>query len=280
VVFQMRNSLSRGAVVGLLIALTGLVAPLAVAKEGKFLLMESLRSKGNPSLTEFGFSYLPIIYPRKDLSFEGDDMNNMVTKESVVRAAKSLSDADMVCIDIEHWATCNTCRHRQRSLDRYLQVLEWFRNANSKPKLGYWGRPPKHKYLAAIKKRESPDYREWVKWNDFYKPLAKKVDVIFPSLYTEYDDVQGWVKHAEENLAQARRYGKPVYAFLMPYYVRSNESYSKEPLPADFWKRQLETVYENADGLVIWDGPLRKWDPTAPWWKVTKEFLKAKGLMP
>jgi hypothetical protein len=157
-------------------------------------------------------------------------------------------------------------------------VLNWFRKTNDFPKLGFWGRPPKHDYFRAIKSKASNEYRDWRKHNDFYKPLGEKVDVIFPSLYARYDDVEGWVQHAIVNLEEAKKYGKPVYAFITPYFVRSDKPYSKKPLDPAFWRRQLETVYGKADGLVIWTGPMKKWNAADPWWKVTTAFLASKGV--
>lgn len=248
--------------------------------EGGFLFLESIESKGRPeSLEAYGLKHLPVVDPRKDLSFEGDNKKNMVLEKSIDEVARSLHGEEMVCIDIESWPTCNSCISRWRSRMRYSRVLEWFREANPDAKLGFWGRPPKHAYFRAIEPKDSEGYRDWQQHNDFYRPLAEEVDVIFPSLYARYNDVEGWIRHAEANLEEARQYGKPVYAYITPYYIKSDEPYSKTPLEPEFWRKQLETVYKHADGLVIWTGPLKQWDEDAPWWKITKEFLASKGAM-
>ena len=50
-------------------------------------------------------------------------------------------------------------------------------------------------------------------------------------------------------------------------------------IDADFWRLQLETVAEHADGVVIWGGwdfdhnrPAR-WDERVPWWQATRASL-------
>jgi len=243
-----------------------------------FLFMEAVESRKAPaSLESYGLKHLPVVNPRKDLEFEGDNKANMVARQSIERVARQVGSADMVCIDIESWPTCNTCSKRARSLDRYIQVLDWFRAVNPAPKLGFFGRPPKHDYYQALKPVESSEYRDWQKHNDFYKPLGEQVDVIFPSLYARYDDFEGWVKHAVANLKEARKYGKPVYAFITPYFIQSDKPYRKQPLDPAFWQVQLETVYQHADGLIIWTGPLKVWREDDPWWKLTKAFLASRG---
>ena len=115
--------------------------------------------------------------------------------------------------------------------------------------------------------------RAWAEANDALKGLASHVDVIYPSLYTFYDDPEGWKKFAKANLQEAKRYGKPVYAFLWPMYHDSNKLLSGKPIPADVWRMQLETCLEYADGVVIWGGYKELWNEEAGWWKETKAFL-------
>jgi hypothetical protein len=91
-------------------------------------------------------------------------------------------------------------------------------------------------------------------------------------LYTFYEDRDGWVKYAVAQISEARRYGgnKPVYVFLWPQYHEPPNAY----LPTDFWRLELETAKQYADGVVIWGGSLHEtWDNSAPWWIETKKFI-------
>ena len=125
-------------------------------------------------------------------------------------------------------------------------------------------------------------YKQWQRENDAVSSLASDVGIIYPSLYTFYDDVDGWVRVAKENIAEARRisHGKPVMPFLWPQYHDSAHALAFQPLPKDFWERQLATVHSDADGVVIWGGwdfknhKVSEWDEGAEWWTATKEFLQ------
>ncbi len=114
--------------------------------------------------------------------------------------------------------------------------------------------------------------------DDELRPLARKVDILFPSLYTYYDDVEGWRTYARITLEEARRFGKPVYAFLWPEFHDSNEKLKGHYLPVDFWRMEMELCYELADGIVIWGGWQQTWDDHAPWWIETKAFLAEHGM--
>jgi hypothetical protein len=86
------------------------------------------------------------------------------------------------------------------------------------------------------------------------------------------------MKYALAILREARQYGKPVYAFLWPRYHDSNRFIGGQPISRKFWRKQLETVYRHADGVVIWDYDRSLWREYMPWWLETKAFLLSHRL--
>jgi len=99
------------------------------------------------------------------------------------------------------------------------------------------------------------------------------VEVIFPSLYTFYNDQKSWDIYAKGMIEEARRYNKPVYVFLWPEFHVSNRILKGKEIPAKFWRHQLELCRGLADGIVIWGGWQERWKEDAPWWIETKAFL-------
>ena len=182
-------------------------------------------------------------------------------------------------LDIEHWPLKGSPDSVRDSLTKYMTVLDWFRTAAPGLSVGYYGVPPLRDYWRAIKETSSQERRSWMEENDQLRSLAGAVNVLFPSLYTFYPDQAGWKKYAIAQIEEARRYGngKPVYVFLMPTYHDSNRILGGHYLPADYWLLELETAKEYADGIVIWGGWGAKWDDNAPWWNITKEFMKNIG---
>ncbi len=139
----------------------------------------------------------------------------------------------------------------------------------------------------------------------------------FPNPVTEWTawqaSRQAWKAYAIANISEARKYHKPVYAFLWPQFHDETKAClearkkqgdltspkilgCKDPgrdgvstIPGDYWRFQLETVYELADGLVIWDYSKSKdeggdWNDltncknSSHWWFQTLDFLYDKGL--
>jgi hypothetical protein len=163
-----------------------------------------------------------------------------------------------------------------------MSVLRWFNDAVPEVLVGYYGLPPIRDYWRAIKDQNTPEYLSWQAENDRLRPLVDGVNALFPSLYTFYTDRDGWVKYAIASIREARRYpgNKPVYVFLWPQYHPSNLFSGLKYLPADYWKLELETARQYADGIVIWGGweidknAKAQWDDNAPWWQVTKKFIE------
>ena len=80
----------------------------------------------------------------------------------------------------------------------------------------------------------------WQKENDNVASIAKLADVLFPSIYTFYEDRNGWSKYAIAQIQEARRHadGKPVYVFLWPQYHESNKKLANTFLPGDYWRME------------------------------------------
>jgi hypothetical protein len=79
-------------------------------------------------------------------------------------------------------------------------------------------------------------FRSWQADNDRLKSLEADVDVLLPSLYTYYDEPEGWRNYAIAQICEARRISKrPVIVFLWPEFHESNHRVRDRFLPPDFW---------------------------------------------
>jgi Hyaluronidase len=189
-------------------------------------------------------------------------------------------------LDLERWwlrGDAATVRERMR---RYTTVLGWIRAAGYSGPIGFYGVVPIWDRARAIQPEGSAEREAWRRENDFVQPVADRVDVLFPSLYTPDEDVQTWKRFAIANLREARRlaHGKPVYPFLWPQYEGSNKRLALQNIPREQWAQELEVVGANADGAVIWggigtskDSGAPQWDESAQWWQATLDFLSRRG---
>lgn len=273
----------RKKILGILITLIPLhCAPLSWAVENQqFMLFDEIRLKNKPNLTKYGLKKLHLV-PAAAMWPKGATLDEP-NPEYVKRYIKwEYPKKDIICLNIEHWpVTLN--RMDKTTVDRNIEkLLSVFRAAKSvRPNdlIGYYGIIPIRDYHAPVKNIQ----HEMVKWQDanrYLNRIAKEMDVIFPSLYTFYKDQNGWKKYAKVNLQEARRYGKPVYAFIWPQYHGSNKKLGGKFVGKEYWKVQLETVYQYADGVVIWTPWTNRgyWDENAGWWIATKEFVSEKKL--
>jgi hypothetical protein len=180
-------------------------------------------------------------------------------------------------IDIENWPVRSMpVNARRKTIDKLASLIDSPRATAPHLHLGFYGILPDIAYWPLI--RHDKEYEAWLEVNRELDVLANHVDAIFPSLYTFYDDLDGWNNYARQTLAEARRYGKPVYAFLWPEFHDSNVLLRGRKLPPDFWRAELDLCANLADGIVLWGGWQQHWDEHAPWWQETLKFLQARGF--
>jgi hypothetical protein len=245
-----------------------------------FLVFDGTLYSNKPDLLAYGIRPITLVYAGKfgpDWYKQVDRLPNIESVKAAAREAEV--KGHVVVLDIEHWQLKGSPDSVRDSLTKYMAVLEWFREAAPGLSVGYYGAPPLRDYWRAIKGTASREHKSWRDENDQLRSLAGAVDVLFPSLYTFYPDQAGWKKYAIAQIEEARRYGngKPVYVFLWPQYHDSNRIFRGHYLPEDYWLLELQTAREYADGIVIWGGWNAKWDDSAPWWNITKEFMKNIG---
>ena len=265
---------------------TGLAQSLPSPKP--FLVFDGTLYSTKPDLSAYGIRPITLAYAGNfgpDWNKQTDRLPELPAVQAVAREAQQ--KGHVVVLDIEHWPLNGSPDSVRDSLTKYMTVLDWFRAAAPGLSVGYYGAPPVRNYWGAVEDTSNQERQSWMEENDQLRSLAGAVDVLFPSLYTLYPDQAGWKKYAIAQIEEARRYGggKPVYVFLWPQYHESNLTLGGRYLPADYWLLELETAKVYADGIVIWGGwgsdnrPV-KWDENAPWWKVTKKFMKSGDQSP
>ncbi|MCA9151776.1 MAG: tandem-95 repeat protein, partial [Planctomycetales bacterium] len=123
-------------------------------------------------------------------------------------------------------------------------------------------------------------------------------DVIIPSVYTFYPDYNAdgsprlierdrWVRYATTNLLEARRFGKPVIAYVWPAYHGGGGSddpaspdyryWKNQPIGGEFWQLILDTTRNYSDGIAIWSASETSTDGDPAWWQVTQQFMRDQG---
>lgn len=264
------------------IGITGLMLTAVGQAHAEFVVRDALRYKEEPNLSSYGLKKVLVVYedsmwPRGASKSQPNTsyiLNNYIPK--IKKKAP-----DVLVIDIEAWKfkPDMTSSEINAIIAKFKKVIAVFRSQLPKTKIGLYLVLNERNWLAPcgdpgkVKSRTS----SWHQRNLKLQPLADAVDIIFPSLYTFYPDSKSiacWPTYAKANIKEARIYGKPVWAFLWMKYHSTGGW-----IPASFWRKQLDTVYGLADGLVIWSmAGTDKWSSTAPWWVQTKDFMADRNL--
>lgn len=245
-----------------------------------FLFLEDIGQLNKPDFKNYGLMKLRAI-PTNAL-WRPTSSPDEPDFEAIEKAVKQHQNtAGLVCLDIEHWSLTDEDDFRE-NLPKYISVLKFIKHKYPSLKTGFYSLVPERNFYAPAYGAANA-LEQWRKKNEQLDALGSSVDVIFPSLYTFNHDQQAWQKYAIANIAEARRYGKPVIAFLWPQIHDSNLINGLEFVSGEFWQLQLETVYRHADGVLIWTphGSNKTiFNPTAEWWRVTEQFVQHPPLVP
>jgi hypothetical protein len=83
--------------------------------------------------------------------------------------------------------------------------------------------------------------------------LADLFDFTAPSVYLFYDQtvhsIAGQVDYVRANIREARKYEKPVYAYIWPRLHRTPE----RVVPMLLWTETVRAAAEDADGMILFD---------------------------
>ncbi len=249
-----------------------------------FRVFEIFGYRNRPDLTSHCVERMKIWYAHEfwpDGAPHKRDLDlDLPERDYVERTAmRSPEFGDITVLDIEHWPV-EDATLAQAAVDNHITVLDWFRKAAPpNQQVGYYSMLPIRDYWRAVDGKDSADYKEWQVENDRLEPLAEAVDIVFPSIYTFYDDREGWLDYAKAQIEESRRLApdKLVYAFLWPEYHPSNKWQGGDPIEPDYWRVQLDFLREHADGVVIWTIDRTKaidFADIPPWWDETVRFIE------
>ena len=252
-----------------------------------FRLFDATAYVGKPDLRARGFEPIQTFEPDRwwPESETHDDLPNPLAAKHWI--ADIRDKQGMLVLDLERWWVGGTdAAAAAEAMRKYLTVIEWLRSAGYTGPIGYYGVIPIWDGSRSLQPEGSAARLAWHSENERAQPLADRVDVLYPSLYTGDEDVQSWEQLAVATLQEARQLarGKPVYPFLWPQYAPGNKALELHYLSRAQWARELEVVGKNADGAVIWGGIGQpnsggppKWDESADWWQATLAFLARRG---
>jgi len=288
-------------------------APFAKIRTKKFVVMQSLLfDKNKPSnekfLNDFGISYLAEVGHGFAKNWDipgGANPFYDPPSEKHVKEWASKTKEPIAFIDIEHlpvtfnddwdddWnaktpAIKITDIDRNRAIEELISIADWAHEANSKLIVGYYDILPQKEYWAFVQPtRMNERLKQLQERNKKFKVLAEHVDVIFPSIYTFYNNPDEWKIYAKGMLDEARQYNKPIYAFIWPLYHSSNSELGGQFIGGEFWRLQLETIHKlGYDGVIIWGGYKKQWNESTSdtdpknWWYQTLAFMHSKGWLP
>lgn len=251
------------------------VSQTTADRPGGFRIYDALGGKDKPDLSRYGLLPFKLAYTSElwpDAERERPDLPYI--RQNYIRTKLSTLPIRVHAIDIEHWPT-RVSKYGATavadSVAKLKTVLALFRCSAPSMMHGYYGIIPAREYWAPVR-RDTAAIALWEADNLALSPIAELADVIFPSLYTFYDDLPNWKVYAAANIAEASKYRKPILPFLWPRYHSGPKG--GQLVPGELWRQQLEFALGLTDGVILWDWSRAIWDEEAPWWRETLDLLR------
>lgn len=251
------------------------------ASENEFKIYHDIKWRGMP---DTGLERIIDIARNDKQAFWliGDDKKTAFPDEQKTRElALTIPVGQKIYFNIEHLPNrqnFHTQLQMAETQQKLSNIAHWVKSERPTIDIGFYTILPQRELTAG---HWTP---EWEARNDYFKPLASFIDTVYPSLYTFYNDHQGWVAYAEANIQEARKYNKKVIAFIWPQYHASSPTNANQLIDGAYWRLQIETLYSLADGVIIWTGGCCEWsemtsetDPNN-WWFQTLDFMADKGI--
>ena len=211
---------------------------------------------------------------------KGKTRDNVPLKRNISTYLSNISIEDLVVVNVEHWSL-NNISDMVENIPKYNRTFKLIKDIVGDKKVGIYSMFPQRNYWASQKFPPNQKYTDWQKKNNELADIVVDADIVMPSLYTFYPGKRGWVRYAKTHIKESRRLfpNKPVYVFLWPQYHYSNLLHGGKYIDGEFWRLQLQTAYQNADGIIIWGGwdDVSKkhldWSNNWDWWQETIKFV-------
>lgn len=257
----------------------------------RFKIFNNLRYQGQPDLRGFGLTPCKIWYA-SELWPSGVpkaiDINRTFPRVELIDRLGFNLHPGLNVIDIEHWwPPDHTGREPMdvKAVQNYVNLIKHLRGVSTRDQqIALYGTLTRRNYWDSVRVDGDPNKTKWKRSNSAAFPIAQHVDASCPSLYTFYNDSLAWRTYAVENISEAKRIAPnvPCYPYLWPEYHSSNDELKGTPIDPVFWRTQLQTCMDMADGCVIWthsDVKRVPWADIPPWWQETVKFARDHQLV-
>lgn len=251
--------------------------PATFEFDGTFRFIDIAVRTNKPSLVPFGMMEFYGAY--NDPYATTYDLS--IADETQVRrlAERHASTNTPVMFDIEHWQTDLRGYSEgmvAHSVERMAQIADWMHDERPDVTLGYAAFMVGNNPFPA---EGSPQRIAWQNAIARAEPVADRSDYILPNINPFIADVRAWPDFADAMIDEARKFGKPVVAFLWPNYDGTEPNLYGRAQTAEFFRMQLDVARSRADSLAIWDDT-RPWVEDMSWWIVTQDFIQNQDSLP
>lgn len=227
-------------------------------QERSFRWLDELVYAGKPDLSANGWEPLKVTYGDMWEGVGGKTqatvINEAFLRDTYIPTIPSTTK--LVCLNVEHYKWRKTDDATvEDSLTKLRHILDIWHSERPDIEIGYYAMGTGRDYWRALGFHGQEGIDAWKADNDRARCVTDAQDVLFPSLYTFYDNEQGILDYMQSNMEEVHRAApqKKMYPFLWPQYHNSNATLGYQQIPGAYWKKIVSKVYDfGAEGVVFW----------------------------
>ena len=234
----------------------------------QFLVFDGTYFTNKPDLSSYGIQPLNLVYESTLFSADlsGDAMPQTAAIQSVANAC--MTAQGITVLDVERWIGL------PNAAGLYVQLASSLKAACPGLKLGYYSVVPERDYWRAITASTATHFSSGSRKTSNFSPLpTRSITCSLRCTHSTTIRQAGW---RTPRRILPKPAGWLTENLCTPFSGLTTTSpilyWEAHLSPPDFWRLELDTVRQLADGVVIWGGG-GNWDPNAPWWLVTQQFL-------
>lgn len=259
-----------------------IINPNQSARTTKKIIFDASSYTSKNASNERFFVPMTVLYESQVLPYGPDAA---IDTAFLTKYAKMLPNTSVpYVLDLETWnfgTSTETYDVLREKVEKYIIVVDAFKNARPDLRFGYFGLLPQ---VSLLESSFNADYtyksfvleRMDLRYENT-KDLADHVDILFPEMYTYWPESQSYAFTSRVNTGidvYAQKYNKPVIPFIWPAYMAASGYTEGTFLSDTYWKLEFDKIYNdtNIHASAIW-GQKITWDETKYWWQYVKSII-------
>lgn len=199
--------------------------------------------------------YIPIVYASSLWKKNGDRSEpDIDTVRSYLSETFADAPPEILTLNIEHWPVGENASAEEisSSTSKLIEIIDAAKEVLPEVQIGLYSTFPYGHYWN-ISRGKDGAVEKFLAHNEMASEIANHIDIIFPSLYSYYNEFEEWRDYANILIDYSQSFGKPVIPFINPKFHPYNKELAWKAIPEELFVKQMNFVSTKVEAVQVWD---------------------------